>query len=79
MSKHKSDNLLINYNNCNYIIIIVNVLHLNRDRETCGSWLGPSHYFEVYNYEGNLIYKVQGPSGYPCECTRDSVAVFKVQ
>lgn len=47
-------------------------------RETCGSCLGPSVYFEVYNYEGDLIYKVQGPSGYPCECTRDKVAVFKI-
>ncbi|KAJ7348769.1 hypothetical protein OS493_039147 [Desmophyllum pertusum] len=47
-------------------------------RETCGSWLGPSFYFDVYNYEGNLIYKVLGPSGYPCECTRNSSAVFKI-
>ncbi|KAL9964225.1 hypothetical protein ACROYT_G027837 [Oculina patagonica] len=47
-------------------------------RETCGSWLGPSFYFDVYNYEGNLIYKVQGPSGYPCECTREKAAVFKI-
>lgn len=47
-------------------------------RETCGSWLGPSYYFEVYNYEGNLVYKVEGPAGYPWECTRDSVAVFKI-
>lgn len=47
-------------------------------RETCGSWLGPSTYFDIYNYEGNLIYKVLGPSGYPCECTRDNVAVFKI-
>ena len=50
-----------------------------RERETCGSWLGPSYYFEVYNYEGNLVYKVEGPAGYPWECTRDSVAVFKVK
>ena len=55
------------------------ILHLNRGRETCGSWLGPSYYFEVYNYEGNLVYKVEGPAGYPWECTRDSVAVFKVK
>lgn len=47
-------------------------------RETCGSWLGPSFYFDIYNYEGALIYKVQGPAGYPCECTRDDVAVFKI-
>ena len=51
---------------------------LNRDRETFGSWLGPSTYFDIYNYEGNLIYKVKGPSGYPCECTRDKVAAFQV-
>ena len=54
------------------------VVLLNRDRETFGSWLGPSTYFDIYNYEGNLIYKVKGPSGYPCECTRDKVAAFQV-
>lgn len=48
------------------------------DRETFGSWLGPSTYFDIYNYEGNLIYKVKGPSGYPCECTRDKVAAFQI-
>ena len=59
-------------------LLFVNLCNFNRSRETCRSWLGPSVYFEVYNYEGNLIYKVQGPSGYPCECTRDKVAAFKV-
>lgn len=54
------------------------VVLLNRDRETFGSWLGPSTYFDIYNYAGDLIYKVTGPSGYPCECTRDKVAVFQV-
>ena len=50
-----------------------------RSRETLGSCLGPSYYFDVYNYEGDLIYKVQGPTCYPFECKRDNVAVFKVQ
>lgn len=47
-------------------------------RETLGSCLGPSYYFDVYNYEGDLIYKVQGPTCYPFECKRDNVAVFKI-
>lgn len=47
-------------------------------RETLGSFLGPSYYFQVYNYEGNLSYKIQGPNCYPFECKRDNVAVFKI-
>lgn len=56
--------------------VLGHIKHANR--ETCGSWLGPSVYFDIYNYEGNLIYTVEGPSGYPCECTRDDVAAFKI-
>ena len=82
---------IINIRKKIYIISALMLLNLNAKmsiigkpfliysaRETCGSWLGPSFYFDVYNYEGALIYKVQGPAGYPCECTRDNVAVFKV-
>ncbi|KAK3730163.1 hypothetical protein QZH41_015997, partial [Actinostola sp. cb2023] len=47
-------------------------------RETCGSCLPPTKYFNVFNYDGSIINAVTGPTCYPFECTSSNPASFEV-
>ncbi|KAK3727329.1 hypothetical protein QZH41_018179 [Actinostola sp. cb2023] len=50
----------------------------NASRETCGSCLPPTKYFNVFNYDGSIINAVTGPTCYPFECTSSNPASFEV-
>ncbi|XP_031548754.1 uncharacterized protein LOC116286384 [Actinia tenebrosa] len=50
----------------------------NASRETCGSCLPPTQYFEVFNFEGRKTHTVTGPTCCPCECSRNDPASFEL-